>query len=117
MFYAPQLFESMGHSGSMALLSTVVIGAVNVLCTCVAIAVVDKFGRRALFLEGGSQMIVCEVIVGVLIYHTFMPQHANNEAMKAASIAFICLYVAGFAWSWGPLGWLVPAGELAFGGV
>src|SRR4051812_40686399 len=24
-------------------------------------------------------------------------------------VLFICLYVAGFAWSWGPLGWLVPS--------
>jgi hypothetical protein len=26
-----------------------------------------------------------------------------------AVVAFICVYVAGFAWSWGPLGWLVPS--------
>lgn len=24
-------------------------------------------------------------------------------------VGFICIYVAGFAWSWGPLGWLVPS--------
>lgn len=24
-------------------------------------------------------------------------------------VTFICIYVAGFAWSWGPLGWLVPS--------
>jgi hypothetical protein len=24
-------------------------------------------------------------------------------------VIFICTYVAGFAWSWGPLGWLVPS--------
>lgn len=24
-------------------------------------------------------------------------------------VMFICIYVAGFAWSWGPLGWLVPS--------
>ena len=24
-------------------------------------------------------------------------------------VLFICIYVAGFAWSWGPLGWLVPS--------
>jgi hypothetical protein len=24
-------------------------------------------------------------------------------------VFFICIYVAGFAWSWGPLGWLVPS--------
>nr|CAD1841223.1 unnamed protein product [Ananas comosus var. bracteatus] len=27
----------------------------------------------------------------------------------AVVVLFICLYVAGFAWSWGPLGWLVPS--------
>jgi membrane-associated HD superfamily phosphohydrolase len=95
----------------MALLSTVIIGAVNVICTVVAIVMVDRAGRKALFIQGGVQMIVAEVIVGVLVYHSFMPQHADNEAMKSAAIAFICLFVAGFAWSWGPLGWLVPAGE------
>lgn len=24
-------------------------------------------------------------------------------------VAFICLYIVAFAWSWGPLGWLVPS--------
>lgn len=24
-------------------------------------------------------------------------------------VLFICIYVSGFAWSWGPLGWLVPS--------
>ena len=24
-------------------------------------------------------------------------------------VFFICIYVMGFAWSWGPLGWLVPS--------
>jgi len=75
---------------------------------------VDRAGRKALFVEGGTQMIVAEVIVGVLVYHSFMPKFAANEAIKGASIAFICVFVAGFAWSWGPLGWLVPAGERPF---
>ena len=29
--------------------------------------------------------------------------------MAASIVAFICIYVAGFAWSWGPLAWLVPS--------
>jgi hypothetical protein len=29
--------------------------------------------------------------------------------MSSAIVALICIYVAGFAWSWGPLGWLVPS--------
>jgi hypothetical protein len=53
-FYAPQLFESIGHGTNAALLNTVVIGAVNVASTVVAILCVDKFGRKVLFLGGRS---------------------------------------------------------------
>lgn len=65
----------------------------------------DRFGRRFLFLVGGIQMIICEVVVGVLIKYNF--QLPGNMALGDAIIAFCCIYVAGFAWSWGPLGWLV----------
>lgn len=107
MFYAPQLFESVGHSAEDALLATVITGAVNVGSTMVAILVVDRLGRRVLFLEGGVQMFVCEIAVGILIHFNFM--NPENKAMSAAIITLICIYVAGFAWSWGPLGWLVPS--------
>lgn len=42
IFYAPQLFETTGSGGNAALLNTVIIGAVNVASTVVAILVVDK---------------------------------------------------------------------------
>lgn len=45
-FYAPQLFQAAGQAGDAALLSTVITGAVNVGSTFVAIAMVDRFGRR-----------------------------------------------------------------------
>lgn len=109
MFYAPQLFATIG-SGDAALLNTVIIGAVNVASTFVAIVLVDKLGRRLLFQEGGYQMIVCEVIVGSLILNGMGRDGTGtiSSSMASAIIAFICIYVAGFAWSWGPLGWLVP---------
>ncbi|KAL6194551.1 hypothetical protein ACLB2K_035633 [Fragaria x ananassa] len=45
----------------------VITGSVNVLSTVVSMIVVDKFGRKALFLEGGLQMIICQIAVGVMI--------------------------------------------------
>uniref|UniRef100_A0A0E0MMB5 Major facilitator superfamily (MFS) profile domain-containing protein n=2 Tax=Oryza punctata TaxID=4537 RepID=A0A0E0MMB5_ORYPU len=30
-------------------------------------------------------------------------------AYAAVVVVFICMYVVGFAWSWGPLGWLVSS--------
>jgi hypothetical protein len=43
MFYAPQLFESVGQSAEDALLATVITGAVNVGSTIVAILAVDRW--------------------------------------------------------------------------
>jgi hypothetical protein len=62
---------------------------------------------QALLIQGGIQMLICEVVVGLLIKQSF--EAPGNDAMNTAIIALICLYVAGFAWSWGPLGCLVPA--------
>ena len=41
MFYAPQLFDAMGQGASQALLTHVIIGAVNVGTTLVAVFTVD----------------------------------------------------------------------------
>jgi hypothetical protein len=95
MFYAPQLFESVGHGADAALQATVITGAVNVVSTIVAIVAVDRLGRRLLFLQGGAQMIACQVIIGALIKLLFSggAAAAGSEALTGAIIAFICVYV------------------------
>lgn len=59
-FYAPVLFKTVGFGANAALASSVITGLVNMLATFVSIVTVDKFGRRALFLEGGSQMFLMQ---------------------------------------------------------
>lgn len=61
MFYAPVLFEAVGFKNEGALMSAVITGLVNVFATMVSIYGVDKWGRRKLFLEGGAQMLICQV--------------------------------------------------------
>ncbi|AED93146.1 monosaccharide transporter [Arabidopsis thaliana] len=111
MFYAPVLFKTIGFGNDASLISAVITGLVNVLSTIVSIYSVDKFGRRALFLQGGFQMIVTQIAVGSMIGWKFGFNGEGNLSGVDADIilALICLYVAGFAWSWGPLGWLVPS--------
>jgi len=60
-FYAPQVFLATGQSTSSALLSSVIIGLVNVAATLVAIVAVDRMGRRFLLLQGGAQMVATQV--------------------------------------------------------
>lgn len=61
MFYAPVLFNTIGFGDNASLMSSVITGLVNVIATLVSIYGVDKWGRRFLFLEGGAQMLVCQV--------------------------------------------------------
>ncbi|CAI0406891.1 unnamed protein product [Linum tenue] len=112
MFYAPVLFNSIGFGADASLMSAVITGIVNVCATMVSIYGVDKWGRRFLFLEGGVQMLICQAVVAACIGAKFGVDGDPGELPKWYSIIvvmFICIYVAGFAWSWGPLGWLVPS--------
>jgi sugar porter (SP) family MFS transporter len=108
IFYAPQLFNSLGSGADSALLSTVIIGAVNVGCTLVAVFGVDKFGRKPLLIEAGVQMFAAEVAIAIILAITFhTAELADGPAL--AVIILVCVFISCFAWSWGPLGWLIPS--------
>ncbi|KAI9080503.1 hypothetical protein K1719_037469 [Acacia pycnantha] len=111
MFYAPVLFKTLGFGAQASLMSAVITGLVNVIATLVSIFSVDKFGRRILFLEGGIQMLVCQIAVGIMIAVKFGVNGQGSFSKGEADLLLflICAYVAAFAWSWGPLGWLVPS--------
>eukprot|EP00878_Enallax_costatus_P013969 GHUV01014608.1.p1 GENE.GHUV01014608.1~~GHUV01014608.1.p1 ORF type:complete len:359 (+),score=48.02 GHUV01014608.1:129-1079(+) len=111
ILYAPQLFQTTGAGADAALLNTLTIGAVNVASTVVAILVVDRFGRKFLLIEGGIQLVIFEFIVGALIASSLGSSGSGytSPSVAQAIIVCVCIYIAGFAWSWGPLGWLVPS--------
>ncbi|KAK2383063.1 sugar carrier protein C [Trifolium repens] len=112
MFYAPVLFSSVGFKDDAALMSSVITGVVNAFGTIVSIFGVDRLGRRALFLEGGLQMLICQIGVAAAIGAKFGIDGNPGELPKWYAIVvvlFICSYVAAFSWSWGPLGWLVTS--------
>ncbi|KAJ1409725.1 Sugar/inositol transporter [Sesbania bispinosa] len=111
MFYAPILFKTLGFGNDASLMSAVITGGANVVATFVSIFTVDKFGRRILFLEGGVQMFICQIAVGTMVALKFGVSGEGSFAKGEANLLlfFICVYVATFAWSWGPLGWLMPS--------
>nr|CAB3445671.1 unnamed protein product [Digitaria exilis] len=111
MFYAPVLFKTVGFKQNASLVSSVITGTVNVFSTFVAIMTADKVGRRALFLQGGTQMIISQILVGTFIGLQFgmSGTGAISEQYAMCIVLFVCVYVAGFAWSWGPMGWLIPS--------
>ncbi|RDX72431.1 Sugar carrier protein C [Mucuna pruriens] len=111
-FYAPILFRTIGFGSTASLMSAVIIGSFKPVSTMVSILVVDKYGRRTLFLEGGAQMLICQIIMTIAIAVAFGTSGNPGKLPKWYAIVvvgIICVYVSGYAWSWGPLGWLVPS--------
>lgn len=108
-FYAPILFRTIGLGESASLLSSVVTGVVGSGSTFISMLIVDKVGRRSLFIFGGIQMFLSQVMVGAIMAAKLGDEGSIGKVYAYLVLILICVYVAGFGWSWGPLGWLVPS--------
>jgi SP family xylose:H+ symportor-like MFS transporter len=98
MYYAPKIFQNTGTRLDVSLLQTVLVGVVNMLFTIIAIASVDRFGRKALLILGGLIMGSAMAAIGFTFY---------SKSMGLLALVFILVYIAGFAMSWGPVMWVV----------
>ena len=98
LYYAPEIFKSMGSGTDTALLQTIIVGGVNLLFTIIAIQTVDKVGRKPLMIIGALGMAVAMFAIGTAFF-----------AGSLGMFALICMlvYVAAFAMSWGPVTWVL----------
>lgn len=98
LYYAPIIFNRVSHSGDTALRQTVLVGAVNVIFTIVAMVYVDRTGRKPLLLFGSLGMTICLVAMGWSI------MQGNSSALL---LLLVIAYIACFAFSVGPVTWIV----------
>ncbi|KAH7855781.1 hypothetical protein Vadar_028773 [Vaccinium darrowii] len=108
-FYAPVVFRTMGIGESASLMSAIGIGVVSIISSFISMLIVDKLGRRILLMAGGIQMLVSEVMTGVVLATQLGDHGGVNKEYAVLVLILICVYVAGFEWSWAPLGWLIPS--------
>ncbi|KAF5732281.1 Major facilitator superfamily protein [Tripterygium wilfordii] len=108
-FYAPLIFRTIGFGESASLMSGVVIGVIGTGSTFISMLIVDKLGRRVLFMVGGIQMLASQIIIGCIMATQLGDHGGVSKGYAYLILTFICVYVSGFSWSWGPLGWLVPS--------
>ncbi|MDB4327206.1 sugar porter family MFS transporter [bacterium] len=58
-FYAPMIFEQTGLGTDASFLQAILVGITNVVFTLIAIALIDKIGRKSLLIAGVSGIIIC----------------------------------------------------------
>lgn len=98
LYYAPEIFKQLGTGVDLALLQTIVVGAVNLLFTVVAIWTVDRWGRKPLMVVGATGMGLCLAALGLA---------AQLHSVMGFLLVFVLGYIACFALSVGPVTWVL----------
>ncbi|KAI3854830.1 hypothetical protein MKX03_004223 [Papaver bracteatum] len=106
VLYAPYLFRVIGFGTSAALTYTAIIGGVNFAATIIGIISVSRGWRRFSLIAGGVQICVGQVMLGILTWIKLAGVVSRSDYHDYLIVATTCICVSGFAWSWGPLGWI-----------
>ncbi len=108
-YYSSTLWHSVGFSEADSFTITVVTSVVNVLVTLVAIALVDKIGRKPLLTIGSAGMAVTLALMAWCFSQATgsgtalsLPEPWGMVALVAANA-----YVVFFGLSWGPMVWVL----------
>ena len=98
LYYAPEIFKQLGSSTDVALLQTIIVGAVNMLFTIMAIRTVDRLGRKPLMIAGATGMGLSLMAMGLA---------AQFQTVSLWMLLLILSYMACFALSVGPVTWVL----------
>ncbi len=111
IYYADKIFAAAGFStpGSQSLATLWAIGAVNVVATFVAVAWVDRFGRKPLLLIGSVGMGVSLVVVGAMfeVLGRGSAGGGGTSATGIVTLIALVVFIASFAFSLGPVVWTI----------
>ncbi|MFQ3545340.1 sugar porter family MFS transporter [Halobacillus rhizosphaerae] len=102
IYYAPTIFTKAGLGDSASILGTVGIGIVNVLMTLVAIATIDKLGRKKLLLIGNVGMVVSLAVLATILFTAEL-----TTAIAWLTVVFLGLFIVFFSATWGPVVWVM----------
>ncbi|CAH9050498.1 D-xylose-proton symporter [Pseudoalteromonas haloplanktis] len=109
-YYGSELWQAAGFDESQSLFINVLAGTTNILSTFIAIALVDKVGRKPLLLVGSIGMFIS---LSALTY-TFgsagldeAGKLALSENMGTFALIMANLFVVFFGLSWGPIVWVL----------
>ena len=106
IYYAPTTLKNVGYGDAAAIYANLIIGAINVVMTLIAIRFIDRVGRKPLLLGGLVGMVVSLTVLGL---STVLLSEPSSPTDTVAIITLLCLagFIISFAATWGPTVWVV----------
>jgi sugar porter (SP) family MFS transporter len=113
-YYSNVLWQAVGFSANESAVYTLIGSIVNVLTTLIAIALIDKIGRKPLLLIGSTGMAITLGTMAVIFANAELAPNAEGELVPSLAgasgvIALIAanLFIVAFGMSWGPVVWVL----------
>ena len=108
-YYSNVLWEAVGFDESQSFLITVITSIVNIATTLVAIALIDRIGRKPLLLIGSAGMAVTLTTMAVIFGTAEQVNGSPHLGGVTGPIALVAanLFVVAFGMSWGPVVWVL----------
>jgi SP family sugar:H+ symporter-like MFS transporter len=107
-YYGTTIFQGAGIQNSYV--TQMILGGVNFGTTFLGLYMIQNFGRRKSLIGGALWMFVCFMVfasVGHFALDRNNPQ--NTKSAGTALVVFACLFILGFASTWGPMVWTIIA--------
>jgi len=98
MYYSTRIFTTAGVGVRDAFAATVIVGLVNLVFTFVAVALIDRAGRRSLLLVGLAIQVVALGAVGAMF---------RSGGGSLPLLLGILMFIAAFAMALGPIPWVL----------
>ena len=114
LYYGADIFEqALGFGKDDILLQQILLAAVNLIFTFIAMTTVDKLGRKPLLIIGGFGMLIGFLMMGLTLYFSDytavnsagLPTISSSEGI--ISLVGILIFIGSFAMSMGPVVWVI----------
>ncbi|KAL6634182.1 hypothetical protein ACP70R_026853 [Stipagrostis hirtigluma subsp. patula] len=107
--FSPVLFRTVGFSSQKAILGSVINSVMNLASTVLSSFIMDRTGRRFLFIIGGLGMMLCQVAISWIMASHLENHEGVTMPRNYATIVLvlICLCTFSFGLSWAPLRYVV----------
>jgi SP family sugar:H+ symporter-like MFS transporter len=108
-YYSNVLWQAVGFDESSSFVITVITSVTNIVTTLIAIALIDKIGRKPLLLIGSSGMAVTLATMAVIFGTAPQVDGQPQLGDVAGPVALVAanLFVVAFGMSWGPVVWVL----------
>ncbi|KAJ5753151.1 hypothetical protein N7520_010068 [Penicillium odoratum] len=107
-YYGTVVFKGAGISNSYV--TQMILGGVNFGCTFLGLYLIEHYGRRRSLIVGALWMFVCFMVFASVGHFSLdRADPPKTHSAGVAMVVFACLFILGFASTWGPMVWTIIA--------